>query len=473
MAVFVLDQRHKPLMPCSEKRARLLLQRQRAVVHRRVPFIIRLRDRARAQSTVQPVALKLDPGSKTTGIALVRVEEREEGEVHHALHLANLSHRGKQVHQALQQRAGYRRRRRCANRRHRPPRFRNRRRAEQWLPPSLRSRIGNGLTWAQRYQRWAPVSRIEVERVKFDTQLLEHPEVEGVAYQRGELLGWEMRSYLLEKFGHRCVYCGRGQMAFEIEHVVPKSRGGSERVSNLVLSCHECNEAKGNRTAAEFGHPQVQAQARTPLKDAAAMNAARFALVATLRQVGLPLDTWSGGRTRWNRDRFGIEKDHCLDALCVGELAGVELPALCILTIHTQGRGSHQRTNVDAVGFPRGYRTRQKRIRGFSTGDLVQAVVPTPLKTAVVRVGRVAVRKSGSFRVGKIDGINAKYLALIQKERLLPLREYIRGHPQAEVGQHANTATTYPAQVAREEPACRDAIYRVLKGEQGAPGTGR
>ncbi len=373
MAVFVLDQRHQPLMPCSEKRARLLLGRQRAVVHRRAPFVIRLKDPTRAQSTVQPVALKLDPGSKTTGMALVRVQEGEEGEVH----------------------------------------------------------------------------------------------------QRGELFGWEIRSYLLEKFGRRCVYCGRGQMAFEIEHVVPKSRGGSDRVSNLVLSCHECNEAKGNRTAAEFGHPQVQAQARTPLKDAAAMNAARFALVATLRQVGLPLDTWSGGRTRWNRDRFGIEKDHCLDALCVGELAGVELPALCILTIHTQGRGSHQRTNVDAVGFPRGYRTRQKRIRGFSTGDLVQAVVPAPLKTAGVRVGRVAVRKSGSFRVGKIDGINAKYLALIQKERLLPLREYIRGHPQAEVGQHANTATTYPAQVAREEPACRDAIYRVLKGEQGAPGTGR
>jgi len=254
-----------------------------------------------------------------------------------------------------------------------------------------------------------------VERVKFDTQLLEHPSVEGLTYQRGELLGWELRSYLLSKFGHRCVYCGGGQMAFEIEHVVPKSRGGSDRVSNLVLSCHECNQAKGNRTAAEFGHPEVQGQARTPLKDAAAMNATRFALVEALRQVGLPIGTWSGGRTRLNRARFGIEKDHCLDALCVGELVGVELPAFCILPIRAQGRGSHQRTNVDASGFPRGYRTRHKRIRGFSTGDLVQAVVPAPLKTAGVHVGRVAVRKSGSFRVGKVDGINAKYLSLIQR----------------------------------------------------------
>ena len=79
MAVFVLDRHHRPLMPCSEKRARLLLAHRRAVVHRRAPFVIRLRDRVRAASTVQEVALKLDPGSKTSGIALVRVEQRQEG----------------------------------------------------------------------------------------------------------------------------------------------------------------------------------------------------------------------------------------------------------------------------------------------------------------------------------------------------------------------------------------------------------
>ena len=137
--------------------------------------------------------------------------------------------------------------------RHRPPRFQHRRRAAGWLQPSLRSRIGTVLTWARRLRRWVPLTRIEVERVKFDTQLLQNPEVAGVEYQRGELFGWEIRSYLLEKFARRCVYCGRGETAFEVEHVVPQGRGGSDRVSNLVLSCHDCNQAKGNRTAAEFG----------------------------------------------------------------------------------------------------------------------------------------------------------------------------------------------------------------------------
>jgi 5-methylcytosine-specific restriction endonuclease McrA len=416
MAVFILDHHHRPLMPCSEKRARLLLARSRAVVHRRVPFIIRLKDRKREQSAVQEVAVKLDPGSRTTGLAVVRVEQTEQGEVHHALLLANLSQRGEQVHHALLQRAGYRQRRRTANLRYRPARFLNRRRTPGWLAPSLRSRIGTVLTWVRRLRRWTPTSRIEVERVKFDTHLLHNPEAAGMTYQRGELFGWEIRAYLLEKFARRCVYCGRGETAFELDHVVPKGSGGSDRVSNLVLSCHACNQAKGNMTAAEFGFPQVHLQAKAPLKDAAAVNATRYALVEQLAELGLPIGTWSGGRTRWNRERFGLQKDHCLDALCVGNLAGVEQPALRVLQIRAQGRGSYQRTNVDASGFPRGYLTRQKRIRGFSTGDLVRATAPAPLKTAGTHSGRVAVRASGSFRVGNVDGISAKYVTLLQRQ---------------------------------------------------------
>ena len=164
-------------MPCSERRARLLLSKHRAVVHRLVPFTIRLKDRTRQASAVQPTVLKVDPGSKTTGMALARVEATAAGEVHHALHLAELTHRGEEVRERLRKRAGFRRRRRGANLRYRASRWRNRRRAPGWLPPSLQSRIGNVLTFARRYLRWVPVSRIEVERVKFDLALLQNPEL--------------------------------------------------------------------------------------------------------------------------------------------------------------------------------------------------------------------------------------------------------------------------------------------------------
>lgn len=186
-----------------------------------------------------------------------------------------------------------------------------------------------------------------------------------------------------------------------------------------MLSCHDCNAAKGNLTAAEWGYPQVQAQAKTPLKDAAAVNATRFKVVEALQGLGLVVGTWSGGRTRWNRERFGIEKTHALDALCVGEVAGVQPGRLKTLVIKACGRGQHCRTLWTKHGFPRASLPRKKMVAGFITGDLVRAVVPAPLKTAGTHLGRISVRTTGSCAVrttmGTIDGINVKYLRLIQR----------------------------------------------------------
>ncbi|HEX4714750.1 MAG TPA: RNA-guided endonuclease IscB [Ktedonobacteraceae bacterium] len=412
--VFVLDKQKKPLMPTTPRRARLLLERKRAVVHREQPFTIRLKDRTVKESTLQPVVLKIDPGSRTTGLALARVEETPAGEIHHALHLAELTHRAEEIREHLRKRAGYRRRRRSANLRYRAPRFLNRRRPAGWLPPSLRSRIDNVVSWARRYRRWVPLVRLDVERVKFDIQLLQNPEVSGVEYQRGELAGWEVRAYLLEKFGRKCAYCGRGETAFELDHIQPRSRGGSNRVSNLALSCHACNAAKGEHTAAEFGHPEVQVQAKHPLRDAAAVNATRYALCDELRALGMPITTWSGGRTRWNRARFGIEKTHALDALCVGMLSGVSVRAQRTLAIKATGRGRYSRTNVDESGFPVGYLMRKKQVKGIKTGDRVRAVVPEGFAAHGTHTGRIAVRATGQFRMGKIQNIPARFCRVLQ-----------------------------------------------------------
>ena len=105
----------------------------------------------------------------------------------------------------------------------------------------------------------------------------------------------------------------------------------------------------------------------------------------------------------WNRARFGLEKTHALDALCIGDLAGVRPGTLKTLAITATGRGDHCRTNWTRQGFPRGYKMRQKQVCGFKTGDRVRAVVPAKLKTAGSHVGRVQVRKSGSFAIKTRD----------------------------------------------------------------------
>jgi hypothetical protein len=53
-------------------------------------------------------------------------------------------------------------------------------------------------------------------------------------------------------------------------------------------------------------------------------------------------------------------------------------------------------------------------VRGFQTGDMVRAELPTG-KKAGTHVGRVAVRGSGSLRVGNADAINAKYCKLLHR----------------------------------------------------------
>lgn len=412
--VFVLDKRKKPLMPCSEKRARLLLERGRAVVHRLYPFTIRLKDRLCEESTLALAVLKLDPGSKVSGVAVVRREETADGPWDHALHLAEMTHRGEAIRRWMQKRAACRRRRRNANLRYRARRFKNRRRADGWLPPSLRSRVDNMLAWVGRYRRLAPIASIEIETVRFDTQALQAPEIAGVEYQRGELFGYEVREYVLEKWGRRCAYCGAENVPLELEHITPKSRGGTDRVSNLTVACRTCNKTKGNRTAEEFGHPAVQVKAKMPLKDAAVVNATRHAIRDGLSAMGFEVRSWTGGRTKWNRKRFGLPKTHALDALCVGESAGVSGCHAPVLEIKALGRGRRCRTNLDAHGIPRGYRMRTKTVRGFRTGDLVRATVLHG-KHAGVHVGPVAVRVSGAFRVGNADGISWRSCRLLKR----------------------------------------------------------
>lgn len=420
MAVYVLDRTEKPLMPCSEKRARLLLARGRARVHRLVPFVIRLTDRRQADCALQPLALKLDPGSRFTGMALVRRQGRRVS----VLSLLELIHRGAAIRQALLQRAAFRRRRRSANLRYRAPRFDNRTRPAGWLPPSLRHRLDTSLAWVARLRRWAPIASLAVERVKFDLQALQNPGIVGIEYQQGTLQGYEVREYLLEKWGRRCAYCGTEQVPLEVEHIVPRSAGSSDRVSNLTLACRTCNQNKGNRPLEVFLARQplrlarIMAQAKAPLRDAAAVNATRNALFASLLATGLSVEAGSGGQTKFNRRRLGLPKSHALDAVCVGEVEAVAGWQRPTLAIRATGRGEYQRTRLTAHGFPRGYLTRRKRHFGFQTGDRVHAVVPTGKKAGVHR-GRVAVRQTGSFNIqtagGVVQGIGHRHCHLVQR----------------------------------------------------------
>lgn len=412
--VCVLDQNKKPLMPCRPARARLLLKQGRAAVYRKYPFTIIMLDRDEGE--VQETQIKIDPGAKTTGIALVADFKRGL----RCIWAAEITHRGQQIRDGLLKRRQLRRSRRNRQTRYRQPRFENRTRPAGWLPPSLASRVNNVTTWVKRLSRFAPVTHLALELVRFDTQQLENPEISGVEYQQGTLFGYEVREYLLEKWGRHCAYCGVENVPLEIEHIIPKSRGGSNRVSNLTLACQSCNQKKGNQTAEEFGFPQIQAQAKRPLRDAAAVNATRWALFRQLQETGLPLEVGTGGRTKYNRVTQGYPKTHWLDAVCVGESGAAVFvhPSIRPLLIQATGRESRQMCRMDQYGFPRTSPKGERRVNGFQTGDIVRAVVTQGKKTGTY-VGRVAVRAAGSFNIrtreGVVQGINHRYCRLLHQ----------------------------------------------------------
>jgi len=412
--VLVLDKNKNTLMPCHLARARQLLKQGKAAVFRQYPFTIILKERDGGD--IQPITIKVDPGSKTTGIAMVA--DFKGGK--RVIWAGELTHRGQQIRDKLLSRRQVRNSRRSRKTRYRPARFLNRRRSEGKLAPSLQSQVENTLTWVGHLCRWSPVRSLSMELVRFDTQLMQNAEISGVEYQQGELAGYEVREYLLEKWGRKCAYCHVTDTPLEIDHITPKSRGGSNRVSNLTVACHACNQRKGSQTATEFGHPNLQQQAKQPLKDAAAVNATRWALRRHMDNLGLPLEVGTGGRTKFNRARQSYPKAHWIDAACIGE-SGEQIyisPSHTPLQIKAMGHQSRQMCRVDEYGFPR-TSAKQGRVHfGFQTGDMVKAVV-TKGKKCGTYIGRVSVRAKGFFNIttptGTVQGINYRYCTPIHK----------------------------------------------------------
>ena len=412
--IFVLDTNCKPLTPCKPSMARKLLNANKAAVFRQFPFTIILKKEV--QATPEPIEIKIDAGSKTTGFALVQDVKVVFG--------AELTHRGQAIKNSLESRRFLRRGRRNRKTRYRQARFLNRTRPKGWLAPSLEHRVLTIMTWVRKFIKFAPIASVASELVRFDLQQIENPEISGVEYQQGELLGYEVREYLLEKWGRKCAYCGTENVPLQVEHIHPKSKGGSNRISNLCLACEPCNLKKGVQSITDFLAKKpdilkkVTAQAKRPLKDAAAVNSTRWALFNALKTTGLPITTGSGGQTKFNRSRLSLPKTHWLDAACVGQVATLAVLTNQPLLIKATGLGTRQMCRTDKYGFPSRHVPRCKFVKGFQTGDIVKAIVTTGKKIGEY-VGRVAVRSTGSFNISAsalIQGISHKYCKTIHRK---------------------------------------------------------
>jgi 5-methylcytosine-specific restriction endonuclease McrA len=72
------------------------------------------------------------------------------------------------------------------------------------------------------------------------------------------------RRNVFHRDGHTCQYCGCSNEALSIDHVFPRSRGGSDSWDNVATACLPCNVRKANRTPREAGMPLLREPRRPP-----------------------------------------------------------------------------------------------------------------------------------------------------------------------------------------------------------------
>lgn len=458
--VIALDRHKKPLGFVTERRCRKLLEVRRAVFYRHYPAVIILKDvDARNIYKLPSYRIKIDPGAVHTGIAIVCNETNE------VMYFLQIEYRGSEVKKALITRKQTRRNRRSRETRYRRCKFKNggdfdSSRKNGWLPPSVKSTADNVIHWVEKLCRYINITECSFEAVRFDSQLMDNPEIGGEEYQQGTLSGYELREYLMEHFRHTCQYCGgeSGDPVLEWEHKIPRSRGGSDSVKNASLACSCCNRDKGNRTLEEYLEDSKHISPKG--KSEKALNEARISHISGILEKGTiygsnrysawvnstrryiekylflmfdDVECCFGGRTKYNRIKLKLPKDHHYDALCVGSVPKegyTDRTNSYVLYVKATGRGTRFRGQCNSCGvITVKYKNNSKRKFGFQTGDIVQLNKPKGKDTGQY-TGKVAVRSSGSFdliRKGcKRITANYKYFRMMQYsdgyEYLGPLR---------------------------------------------------
>ena len=412
--VFVLNKSKKPLDMISHAKARILLKNRLAVVHKVYPFTIRLKDNS-AVSKDRSYTVKIDPGSKHTGIAIVDDKDT-------VVMLTEVEHRGHIIKRDMDSRRVVRNSHRQRKTRYRESRFLNRTKPKGWLAPSVKSRADNVINFIRKYKKLININKIMIEYVSFDTtQMSSDTKLIGTAYQQGPLYNTNLREFVFSRTNGRCSYCGA--KATEIDHIIAKANGGTNSTFNLTPACRSCNQKKSNLSLKEFGKLMgkdfSKLEPKKLPKDAAIVQLARNYMVREITKLVSNTTTHDAWVTKYNRDSLGLPKEHYYDALSVGEIpTKFNFFTDKILVVSAKGRGSWKMCIVDKYGFPKTAAKASKLVEGFQTGDIVKAVVSNGLK-AVEYLGRVAVSSTGRLNIktksGLTKDIGYKYCRLIQR----------------------------------------------------------
>ena len=412
MFVYVINKHGQPLMPCTPRKARLLLKAGKAKVVHAVPFTLQLLYGSSGYR--QDVELGDDAGTGHIGIsATTEHEVLFEAEVHPRSDIQAL----------LATRRQFRRARRSRKTRYRKARFLNRKKPKGWLAPSVQHKVESHLKAIRLVHTILPVSRTTIEVAQFDIQKIKNPSIAGEEYQRGPQADfWNTREYVLWRDQQRCQRCeGRSRDPILNVHHLESRKTGGDSPDNLVTLCETCH------IDLHQNHLEATLTRRSPsLRDTTQVNMIRWQVYEQAKALYSQVRLTYGYHTKQTRIAAHLEKSHCLDARCISghPQAYSDGTSYLLKCVRRNNRQLHKATTRKGGTRPRN--TAPRNIKGFRLFDQVRYEG----KLCFI-FGR---RSSGYFDLRRLDGTkvhasaNYKHLHLVQRSSTC-LRERRSGIP--------------------------------------------
>lgn len=412
MRIFVMNMRGDPLMPCTQKKARILLKEGKAVIYKYDPFTIQLT--YATGETKQDCHIGIDTGSKHIGMAITSENK--------VLFKGEIELR-QDVKSNIDTKHIYRRSRRNRKTRYRQPRFLNRKRSDKWLPPSLQNRVDHTFHWIDTFCSLVSDPILHIEVGKFDTAKMINPEINGVDYQYGQTYGFfEERYFVFARDNYTCQCCGKSKdKILQTHHIIYRSNGGTDRVDNLITVCTDCHTSKNHQKGGILYKWQEQHKKVKQYKEPPFMNAIRKRIFARYPNAHITY----GSETTPHRKELGLEKTHYNDAITISGITNIkEDPKewLLIKQFRKKKRSLHEATARKGRKEPNCFQKRNSKntpfYRGFYLNDKVKVF-------GHGQIGYITGFTSGGAYVKNVDGeyitipnksykqVSIKYLKLL------------------------------------------------------------
>lgn len=401
MRIFVMNMRGDPLMPCTQKKARILLKEGKAVIYKYDPFTIQLT--YATGETKQDCHIGIDTGSKHIGMAITSENK--------VLFKGEIELR-QDVKSNIDTKHIYRRSRRNRKTRYRQPRFLNRKRSDKWLPPSLQNRVDHTFHWIDTFCSLVSDPILHIEVGKFDTAKMINPEINGVDYQHGQTYGFfEERYFVFARDNYTCQCCGKSKdKILQTHHIIYRSN-----------VCTDCHTSKNHQKGGILYKWQEQHKKVKQYKEPPFMNAIRKRIFARYPNA----HTTYGSETTPHRKELGLEKTHYNDAITISGITNIkEDPKewLLIKQFRKKKRSLHEATARKGRKEPNCFQKRNSKntpfYRGFYLNDKVKVF-------GHGQIGYITGFTSGGAYVKNVDGeyitipnksykqVSIKYLKLL------------------------------------------------------------